>query len=268
MNENVFQPVQQLSKASRIFPGGLCKCLFTPRENVDTWPLINPQSGGVDDEIILKAGTVLYNLELNPQGRTFNERTRRTSAGRPHEFELNGTLPGNVAENILTLNTMLFHEFLIIFQELDGMYRYLGTEDSGPTLDYDYTSGNNSKSRNRDVKFIWSHANAAPVYLGALSQIPIEIAAGGSFMFIERFKVKAGQPIEPNGSSYSNDLIEGKKVFVLLAEQKILSGSVNDMDGDRYIDKELLSNTFTLKDSNGDPVPIPENTNVEIYAHD
>lgn len=87
-------------------------------------------------------------------------------------------------------------------------------------------------------------------------------------MFIEAFKIKAGQPIEPGGSSYTNALIEGKKVFVIINEQKILSTDVNDMDGDRYIDKSLLDDSFTIRDMNGDPVALNENDNVEIYAHD
>lgn len=268
MYENVVRTVQKLSKASRIFPGGACEVLFTPYENVLTWPAINPETGGVDDEIELKPGTVLYSAELNPQTKSFDEKTQKSSAGKSHLMELGATLPGNVQENILTLSTMLFYQFLVIFKELDGTYRFLGNEDSGADLEYDYTSGSKDKSRNRNIKFTWSAPNAAPVYLGALSAVPITIASGGSFMFIEAFKVKAGQPIEPGGSSYTNSVIENKKVFVIINEQKVLSTDVNDMDADRYISKALLSDTFTLVDANGDPVAINENDNIEVYAHD
>jgi len=270
MYGNVFKTIQGLTEATRIYSGGLCELLFTPIENVLTWPPVNPETGGIDDEIILRPGTVLYTAELNPKTLSFDEETQKAAPGRFHAMGIDATLPGNVQENVLTLGTMIFHRYLVIFREKDHTYRFLGNEDSGAELSYKYTSGDNSKSRNRAVKFTWSQANHAPIYLGTLTEIPIEIASGGSFMFLERFKVKAGQPIEPNGSSYTNSEIENKKVFVLINEQKVLSGDVNDMipGADRYIDKELLSDTFTLVDAAGDPVALNENDNVEIYVHD
>ena len=268
MYENVYRTVQELSAASRIYAGGLCDVLFTPIENVLTWPEIDPETGGISDEIELRPGTVLYTAELNPQTQSFEEASQDSNAGKFHPMELNATLPGNAGETILTLGTMLFHRFLVLFHERDGIYRFFGNEDSGAELDYKYTSGDTSKSRNRNIKFTWSHANAAPVYLGTLSEIPITIASGGNFMFIEAFKVKAGQPIEPGGSTYTNALIENKKVFVVINEQKILSTDVNDMDGDRYIDKDLASDSFVIRDMNGDALALNENDNVEIYAHD
>ncbi len=268
MYGNVFKPVQGLSEASRIHPGGLCEILFTPWENVLTWPAIDPLTGGISEEIELKPSTVLYTAELNEQTKIFGEETQEASPGHFHQMEVGATLPGNVPGNVLILSTMKYHKFLVIFKSRNGDYRFLGDEDSGAKLSYKYTDGDRDKSRNRDVKFNWSNQNAAPIYLGTLSEIPIIIASGGSFMFLEAFKVKAGQPIEPGGSTYSNSDIENKKVFVIINEQKVLSTDVNDMDGDRYIDKSLISDSFTIKDMNGDPVALNENDNVEIYVHD
>jgi len=268
MYGNVFKPVQGLSEASRIYPGGLCEILFTPRENVLTWPTIDPLTGGISEEIELRPSTVLYTAELNQQTKTFGEETQDALPGHFHQMEVAATLPGNVPENVLILSTMKFHRFLVIFKSKNGEYRFLGDEDNGAKLSYKYTEGDNGKSRNRDIKFTWSSQNAAPIYLGTLSEIPVEIASGGSFMFIEAFKVKTGQPIEPGGSSYTNTDIENKKVFVIINEQKILSTDVNDMDGDRYIDKDLASDSFVIRDMNGDALALNENDNVEIYAHD
>lgn len=268
MYGNVFKPVQGLSEASRIYPGGLCEVLFTPWENVLTWPAIDPLTGGVSDEIELRPSTVLYTAELNQQTKIFGEETQEASPGHFHAMEVAATLPGNVPENVLILSSMKFHRFLVIFKSKNGDFRFLGNEDSGAKLSYRYTDGDGGKSRNRELKFNWSHQNAAPIYLGTLTEIPITIASGGNFMFIEAFKVKAGEAIEPGGSTYTNALIENKKVFVIINEQKILSTDVNDMDGDRYIAKSLLSDSFTIRDMNGDPIALNENDNVEIYAHD
>jgi hypothetical protein len=267
MYGNVFQPVQQLTEAVKIFPGGLCDVLFTPYENVLTWPTIDPQTGGVSDEIILEDGAEMFSAEFNKLTKKFQEEVKETNAGTHHEFVINATLPGNVNENVLALGTMLFHRFLVIFKEKNGVYRFLGNEDSGAKITYNYTSGDGDSSRNRIIKITWSHPNPAPIYLGTLTEIPIT-TTGGSFMFIERFKVKAGEAIQPGESTYANALIEGKKVFVIINEQKVLSGSVNNMDADRYIDKDDVDDNFTLVDANGDPVAFIENDNVEIYAHD
>lgn len=267
MYDNVFQPAQKLSKAPRIRPGGICgDILFTPIENVLTWPEVNPETGGIDDDIELKPGTQLYVAEFEKTTNEFTEETKDASAGHYHDKQIGATLPGNVALNVLALGTLKFHRFLVIFKD-NEVYRFLGDEDSGAKIDYKYTSGDVDSSRNRDVKITWSSQHPAPIYQGSLTDIAPPTSSG-TFMFIESFKVKAGQPIIPGESSYTSALISGKNVFVIINEQKILKQAVNNMDADRYIDKELASDTWTLVDANGDPVPINENDNVEIYAHD
>ena len=267
MYDNVHQPVQNLSKAQQIYAPGLCDILFTPIENVLTWPEINPQTGGIDNDIELKPGSQLFSAEFEKDTNEFTEETKDATAGHFHDKAINATLPGNVAENVLAFATIKFHRFLVIFKDKSGHYRFMGDEDSGAKIDYRYTSGDGGGSRNRDIKITWSSQHPAPIYQGTLSTIQIPETIN-SFMFIQNFKVKTGQPIEPGQSSYTNALIENKKVFVIINEQKILSGTVNNMDGDRYIAKTLSSDTFTLRDANGDALPLNENDNVEIYAHD
>lgn len=267
MYGNTFQPVQKIEQAPRIYPGGLCDILFAPIENVLTWPEIDPTTGGIEDDIELRPGTQLFAAEFNDKTKEFNEETKDSAAGHFHDKVINATLPGSTNDNTLALGSMKFHRFLVIFKDKAGVYRFFGDEDSGAKITYKYTSGDYGSSRNREIKILWASQNPAPIYQGTLTTIPVP-TEGGSFMFIERFKVKAGQPIEPGESFYTNALIENKKVFVLINEQKILSGTVNDTEFDRYIDKDVADDNFTIRDSNDDPLALNENDNVEIYAHD
>lgn len=241
MYENVVKPIGKLSKATRIYPAGLCKCLYTPWENVLTWPTINPETGGIDDDIELKPGTVLYTAELNKQTQSFDEETQKGSAGTSRPMEINATLPGNTEENILILDTMMYHKFLVVFEERDGIFRFFGNQDSGADLSFKYTSGDNSKSRNRNIKFSWAHSNSAPVYKGSLSLIPI---TGGTLMAIAAFKVKdAGTPMITGDDEYDNALLENKTAMVF-QDGRLLPPLVNDIDTEQYVTKDLVDTTI------------------------
>jgi hypothetical protein len=266
MYDNVVQPVQELSAAQRIFPGGVCDIFFTPIENVLTWPVVNPETGGIDDEIILREGTVLHTADFNNPTQRFQEETKKSQAGTHHEFLISATLPGNVNENVLTLGTMLFHRYLVVFKEKNGVWRFLGNEDSGAEISYQYTSGDRDSSRNRNIRITWSHPNPAPIYLGSLTEVPVSPTGGGSFMLVARFKVKTGQPMQPGESTYSNSLLEDKYVFMLINREKVPE-EVNDMEGEQYVEKDLESNTLQLL-VDGDPSGVIENDIVEIYVHD
>jgi hypothetical protein len=193
MYENVVKEVAGLDQASRIYPGGLCEAFFTPIENVFEWPVIDPVTGIVSGDIVLKPGSVLYTAQLNPQTQGFDEKTQESNAGRFHPMEIKATLPGNSVATILTLATLIFHRHLVVFEERDGLYRFLGDEDSGAELEYDYTSGDNGKSRNRNIKFTWSHPNPAPIFTG-----DVTISGGGAGILTEdgeAILTEDGQPI-------------------------------------------------------------------------
>lgn len=243
MYDNVFQPVQKLSEATRIYPGGLCDILFTPIENVLTWPIINPLTGGIDDDIELKPGATLYAAEFNNQTKEFNEEKKESTAGHFQDKLINATLPGNVTDNILALGTMDYHRFLVIFKDKNGEYRFFGNEDSGAKIMYKYTSGDYNSSRNRDIKIIWSHANPAPIYQGALTEISASI--GGSLIMIASFKVKdVGTPMITDATTYDNVLLANKRPMVF-QDGRLLPDLVNDIDTEQYVTKDLSGTEIT-----------------------
>jgi hypothetical protein len=188
MYENTVKPVSALTEAARIYAGGLCPVYFTPFENVLEWPPINPLTGRVDGTIVLRADASIYLASFNPQTKEFTEATKESPAGDWHEMVLNATLPGNSAENILSLNAILYHRHFVLFKDKHGEWRFFGNEDYGAKASYQYTSGDFNTSRNRKIKFAYSGPNAAPIYRGDLPEIAeglFLITDDGDFIFTD-----------------------------------------------------------------------------------
>lgn len=262
---NTYLPITNITQPSRIRPGGLCSIVAVPIQNIDVWPDPDPETGIIQDDIELLSGKSFLTIYCADKDRTFREELKYGKAGPYMDIAITAMVPGNVVDTTLSLAEKQNNRWLLIAKDKNGEYRIVGSQDAGAILTYDYSSGDFDSSRKRNLKFSWQHPNPAPIYQGQLvNELP---GTNSTFMFIERFKVKTGQSLQPGESIYTNSSIANKSVLVFLNEQKVLSGSVNDMLYDRYVNKTLSSSSMQFVDANGDPLPINENDNIEIYAY-
>lgn len=254
-------PAGTIYEAPQIKPGGLCDIIYTPWENVLAWPAVNPETGIIDDDITLKPGAILYTAETNNKTQSFTEETKDAIAGHFHDMIVNATLPGGVNNNTLTLSTMKYSRFLVIFKDKNGEYRFLGNEDSGAELNYLYTSGDNDTSRKRSLKFTWQHINAAPIYKGTLLNLN-PTTSGGTIMLLARFKVGAsGAPMIGGDTVYTNALLENKNVFVFRDREKDPE-LVTGITFEPYITKNYSGTTITWNNGSVNDEQI-----IEIYTY-
>lgn len=248
--------------------GGFCTLKFCKKSDVLTWPEINPATGVMGTALVLKQGGVFYYAELIDQGRGFDEQQKDSPAGIFFEISVNGSLRGSNASNILSVQSMLNQQWILIVADRNGVTRLIGNEDTGASLAYKYDSGTVTNSRKTDLSFKWQHTLPAPVYDANAFDIIIGgvVVTAGQLTMLLRFKVGApGAPMNDGDTLLVNEGLKNKRLLILADGIGIpiddFSGDI-DWSGsiDRHAEKALSSNTINFIGA----VNLDET--IEIYA--
>ncbi len=248
--------------------GGVCSIRYCKKTDVLAFPDINPVTGIMDSALQLVEGGVFYYAELIDQTRGFQETQKDSNAGPYFEIKVNGSLRGSNGQNILSVQSMLHHEWIILVEDRNGYTRLIGNGDAGATLIYDYNSGTVSSSRKSDISFVWEHPLPAPVYSGTAFDIIIGgvIVTAGQLTMLMRFKVgQPGAPMADGDTLLVNEGFKNKRLLILVDGIGIpiddFSGSI-DWSGsiDRHVEKALASNTITFIGA------VNTDETIEIYA--
>jgi hypothetical protein len=170
MYQNIFLPVQHIRRPE-IKPGGYCWLVYTPIENIENWPQIDPATNLAATPITLKAGKTWYEAKVVDKNRFFNEGMRVDEKGHFWEQSITGYIGGNNSNQTLNAAALPFHQYVIMLQDRDGQVRLIGSEDSGATIIEDYSSGDDDASRRWNYRFGWQHVNPSTIYIGDLTGI-------------------------------------------------------------------------------------------------
>lgn len=267
MFENAYLPVMSLGKAP-VRTGGLCAIKLCRREDVLRWPVINPATGVMDAALVLAPGASLYYIDAIDATRSYSEKPNTGTPGRSYEITVTGSLGGSNAANILSLQTMVHHEWVIIAEDRNGVTRLVGNEDAGATLLDEYDAGTITTSRKTQLIFKWEHTSTAPIYTAQAFDIIIGgvLVTASSLQLIIRFQVGAvGAPMAEGDTLLVNSLLVNKKLLIMIDGMGIpiddFSGAINWTGSiQRHVEKALASNTINFIGS------VNNQEIVEIYA--
>ena len=166
--QTTYFPIQHLDKPV-IKPSGICELFFTMRENVQYWPLINPESGTYTDPITLVAEKTWFRCQMIDPDRDFKEAAKNESAGPFTEVIVQGFLPDNSPANTLSMTAMAFHEYILVVKERNGMMRLIGSQDAGATFTRTYASADLEGNRGNTLVFAWESPLPPAIYLTAVT---------------------------------------------------------------------------------------------------
>ncbi len=245
MYDNIYIPIQNLRKAARIRPGGLCKIAFFRISDVQTWPVIDHHNGVINSPVLLKDDAELYIIEATEKEKTFREVSKRGPAGDYVEMQVVTTLGGNTLNNSLGLAAMMNEEFGLILWDRNGDQRLIGNEDAGAQIIFDYDSGNLDSSRGRTITWKYEHHLPAPIYLGGTIILDNQNIIFNKILFVFRFRVGApGAPMDDGDTVFQHaDLANAN--FIWLADGKAIHQMTDD-PGQRYATKTFASDTITI----------------------
>jgi len=170
MYQNLFTPVQHIRRPE-VHPGGYCWLVYTPIENIENWPQIDPVNSMAATTITLKEGKTWYEAKVVDKDRFFIEAMRVSESGHFWEQSITGYIGGNNSNQTLNAATLPFHQYAVMLRDRDGQVRLIGNADRGADILPDYTSGDFDASRRWNYRFVWQHTNPATIYIGDLTDI-------------------------------------------------------------------------------------------------
>lgn len=153
-----------MTKADRIKPGSWCWLMFYKWEDVLFWPPVNPATGTITEQIILKNDAIFLWIRPSEQDRFFREELKYDGAGPYYEDIVNCKLPGGSISHILTLAVLPYHQFGILLLDRNGEKRLIGNKDAGARLFWKYDTGTLDGSRGREIQWKFESALPAPIY--------------------------------------------------------------------------------------------------------
>lgn len=168
MPYNSYLDIQHLDKPA-IKPGGLCEFFFAKREDVETWPLLNPQTNTYTQEVVLRGGASWYRCQVIDQDRDYTEEGKAGDAGPYVELRLGGFLPDDSPVNTVTVGNMAYHDYVIVLQERNGIRRLIGNEDAGAKFTHSYDSSDSDGTRGRQLVFSFKSPAPAGIYLSVVT---------------------------------------------------------------------------------------------------
>lgn len=218
MYENVFLPVVTLQKTNPANPG-FCKLRYCKHEDVASFPRFDPITGLLESALELKPGGVLYTF-TSPGKSSFSELFKASNPGGFYDVGVNLSAIGFNASNTLTLNTMRYHDWVILVSDRSGEVRLIGNKDKGAKFFNDYESGETGTSnfRKGPMRFAWQSVNKCPIYDGQTFDIIIggQVITAGALTLIMRFEVGAvGAPMVNDDHLLANAAFANKNLLVI-----------------------------------------------------
>lgn len=267
MYANVYFPVAALQKAP-VKVSGMCSIKIFRKEDVLAWPAINPVTGVMDTAISLKPGKFIYSCPLIDQTRLFDEEPASDDADDFFNITVKGNVPGSNASNILSLQTMRYHQWGIIAEDRSGIVRLVGNEDSCAKLSFKYGSGTLNESRKTELVFKWQHSQSAPIYTAETFTIIIGgiIIQAGCLQKLMQFKVGApGAPMDDTDTELTDVAFANKRLLVLadgIALPIDYGDGAIDWSGSisRHLEKPLAGDNITFIGG------VIDNETIEVYA--
>lgn len=164
MFENLINQVTSLPRHTRIRPGGLSRIIFFKIEDVQTWPDLDPETGVITTNLVLREGASFFTFEATNRDNVLEENLQSSGAGPFIEISVRGRLAGNSENAIMSLDAMKHHQFALLVTDKNGEMRLIGDEDSGADMSFAYTSSDGEGSRMNTLRFNWEHSRRAPIY--------------------------------------------------------------------------------------------------------
>jgi hypothetical protein len=126
------------------FNGGFCQWWYAKRQDIATWPDIDPETQFLLAEPTLIADATWKGPILVPDDQLgYEEPIARNAAGVFYKQKVTGFYPGDDAFSRINLGNMPYSEYVVIGKmRAGGFFLMLGTEERGLQFDADYASGN------------------------------------------------------------------------------------------------------------------------------
>lgn len=143
MNHTGYKDLQFIGKSYAPYIGGIAKWWYTPIENLNGFPAINPENQQLATEPVLKAGKAWFGpVNVVDRQLGLSEPQTFTAAGPLWKRKVIGFIQGSDIESHINLGNLPFHQVCIVAKvRAGGFFIILGNNNAGLKLTTDYGTG-------------------------------------------------------------------------------------------------------------------------------
>jgi hypothetical protein len=143
MRSTGYLTLQSLGKSYAPYDGGICRWWYTPRQNIQTFPTIDPLTQLLTGEPVLKALTSWYGPVNVPSAQFGYIESQEKSIGRPYyKRRVEGLIPGSDVNSHINLGNMPYHEYVVVAQlRAGGYFIVIGNDEVGMDFDHNFSTG-------------------------------------------------------------------------------------------------------------------------------
>jgi hypothetical protein len=148
MRSTGYLSLQALGKSYAPYNGGICRWWYTPKQNIETFPGVDPLTQILTGEPVLKALATWYGPVNVPEAQFgYIESQERSVAGPFYKRRVDGLIPGSDVNSHINLGNMVHHQYVVVAQlRAGGFFIMLGTDEVGLEFDHNFSSGIGSDS--------------------------------------------------------------------------------------------------------------------------
>lgn len=218
-----------LGKTSGKFTGGLCRWWYTPIENLDDFPAVDPLTQMAFAEPVLKTDKTWYGPVSVPDNQLgWEEDSQQSKAGIFYKQKVSGIITGLDADTHINLQNMAYHQFCIVGKaRSSGNHYIIGNNESGLDLAISSTTGLGADGTPA-TKFSFSgesidRALILKSFLGANSMLPVGsgtmvVVSNGAGIDIATYTASGNE-----GTDITLPVLAGKTVLLFIRESLSLN---------------------------------------------
>ena len=143
MYQTQYNSLQTIGRSFAPYIGGICKFWYTPIENLNGFPVIDPSTQKLSAEPVLLGDRNWYGpVNIPDKQMGYTEDNARTTAGLYYKRKLTGFIPGHDAGTHINTGNMALHQFCIVAKlRAGGFFIVAGNDQAGLDFDESYLSG-------------------------------------------------------------------------------------------------------------------------------
>lgn len=159
-----------LQPATAVHQGGIFNLKVAPREWITTAPVIDFNSNTILTPVVFAEDRDWLTLQLVHDSLSYSEKPKTNSNGSYYEISTGGLLNYHDADLLQLLETLRYHEFMVLTMDKRKQYRLVGNLVNGMILqithDEDEQNGGTSKTA---LSFSMEIEKAPPYYVVSAS---------------------------------------------------------------------------------------------------
>lgn len=146
------------------YAAGICSVMITPREWLQNDPVIDFATGRVLIVPTLKSNKFWMQLGFTPKSYFYDEPGKSAKSGPYYEIIVSGLLNDYNYSLQQVLQTLLYHEFVVVLRDRNHRRKIVGNTSAGMKLAKNYTQKNSPSGQITEIILTMESEDPAPFY--------------------------------------------------------------------------------------------------------